>query len=384
MKKPLWTFFTLLKARTQLLLSVDQYAYFLAAFQQIPTGHFKNYHDLRDFCKIFWLKDQEYEADFDLLFEQIAVWEDLKLSFLEPEEEPSPEEPGKGTDAGGTPSTGGGSRGGGGDQGPGQKTNGQEVQDDDSTGKQIEEEELAEIELTIKEQDQNAGQTARAAAYQFEYTFTLNDQAIMPFELRHFAQRLRREVETPVKVPTKDLDYEQMIIQYTKYRYIDEIVYQFRDSSSSNIVLLADRYGSMLAYEYVEKQLYLAINTIPDCSFEHYFYYNLPERQGSENYLLKNAGKGKPQLDTGKHKWNTDTWFFILSDAGAHSGMVNRGRMVDTFRWWNYLRGISSHVYWLNPVPPDYLQGSTAQRLKVTIPMIYPTKDELKKFFQNL
>lgn len=382
MQKPLWKFFTLLKARTPLLLSVDQYAYFLAAFQQTPTAHFKNYYDLRDFCKIFWLKDYEYEAEFDHLFARLLVWEELQ-SLLKTEGKEENKDQHTDNRTSNRQSQGGGEQRNSKEE-EGDKKEEDKKGDDDQANAETDDEAFVDFELMIKEQQQSTNPAAEAGAYSFEYSFQLNDQAIMPFELRHFAQRLRRQVETSVKVPTRELDYDRMIIQYSKYRYIDEIVYKLRDSSWSNIVLLSDRFGSMLAYEYIEKQLVLSIKAIPDCTFEHYFFYNLPERLSSGTYLLKNAGTGKPQLDTQKHKWTSDTWFFLLSDGGAHSGMVNRGRISATFNFWNYLKGISPHVYWLNPVPPQYLKGSTAQRLNLVIPMTYPTKDELKKFFQEL
>lgn len=415
MKKPLWAFFDQLRNGTPLLLSVDQYHYFLQAFQQLPAGHFSHYHELRDFCKIFWLKDHAYEADFDLVFERFVNWEEMRTLArpvrndnapaadgvpppTPPTSPPPPTPPPTPTPPPPTPTpipspppttppppplasqT---------DQGKKTeepdpiKANDEDRKEKDEEAQPLTEEDaFVDFELVISEQE-GMGENAQAAVYKFESTFLLNDQAIMPFELRHFAQRLRRKVETPVRELTDELDFERMAEQYSKLRYIDQVIYRVKDSSRSNVVLLADRFGSMLAYEYLEDQLTLAIKAIPDCTFEHYYFCNLPDQDVMNHCLLQNAGRGKPTFHTGKHKWDKNTWFFVFSDAGALSGMVVRERIGATLKMWNYFKGISPNVYWLNPVHTTIQKGTTAQRLKMVIPMTYPNRDELAKFFQR-
>lgn len=379
MIKPLWTFFNLLRDRTPLRLSVEQYHYFFQVFQQMPMAHFAHYHYLRDFSKIFWLKDYEYEPEYNLIFEKAVDWEGLR-TLLQIEEEDITQgdtDPDvkleEGRNKVGSPE--------------GKKEiQGEEPKplsgEGDTQTEEKEETGLVDFELIISEQQGERLQYSQTA-YTFESAFTLNDQSIMPFSLRHFAQRLRRKVETSVKVDTEELDFERMISQYSKFGYIDQIVYKLRDSSSSNVVLLADRYGSMLAYEYIEKQLKYAIKAIPDCTFEHYYFYNLPKHNDLGHYTFSNAGAGKPKHNSAHHNWNANTWFFILSDAGAHSGNIDRGRLSGSLKMWNYLKDVSPHVHWFNPVHETFLKGSTAQRLKMVLPMTYPTQDELIKFFQQ-
>ena len=155
--------------------------------------------------------------------------------------------------------------------------------------------------------------------------------------------------------------------------------------SSSNIILLADRYGSMLSYEYIESHLVDAFNAIPDCDFEHFYFKNLPElNDDTGHYRMKSLGNTMHMFDSIQSNWNSDSWFFIFSDAGAHSGMINKSRMRATIKMWNYFKRISKHVYWLNPVPEQYRNESTAQRLNLVIPMIFPVQTEFNKFFNAL
>ena len=376
MKKPLWSFFMLLRERTPLLLSVDQYAYFFRAFQQLPGGYFRHYHELRDFCKVFWLKDYEFEGEFNRLFESFVDWNALRTLMVkaaEPAPGPGPEGP---TGTGEQPTEP--------DQEKQQKKGGarpRKKEGPSTPQPKPPPEEYIEFELEVSE-SRGGPQLEEPPPYRFEHAFKLNDQAIMPFDLRHFAQRVRRKVETPVKVLTEELDFDRMIEQYSRHRYIDEIRYRSKDSSRSNVVLLSDRFGSMLAYEYLDQQFRDAIRAIPDCTFEHYYFYNLPPRAaGSGHYELQSAGSGKHQFHTVDHQWKPSTWFFIFSDAGAHSGSLNKGRMRATLNMWNYFRGISEQVYWFNPVPEDCRAGTTAERLQLVIPMIYPSREALNKLF---
>lgn len=378
MKKPLWNFFNLLKESSPLVLSVDQYFYFFEAFQQLQNGSLQSPYELRDFCKIFWLKNYEYEREFDAYFDTFIKKEELIKLFKQKETGKNPEDskPTKKEEIAE-------------DETPNQeiiqeKEDKNPLEDHQEEVQKQEHEDFVDFDLLIGETESEQ-RPEEISEYEFKFRFTMDDLSIMPFKLRHFAQRLRRKVEKPFKEVTDELDMEHMIAQYSKNRYIDEIVYKYKDSSSSNVILLADRFGSMLSYEYVESQLVYAIKAIPDCTFEHYYFRNLPAYlEESGHYEMKSARAKVSNLKTGAATWSKDSWFFILSDGGAHSGMLNKDRMRATLKMWNYLKKVSPHVFWLNPVPDKYMKNSTAQRLKRVIPMINPVQDELNKFFNSI
>jgi len=169
-----------------------------------------------------------------------------------------------------------------------------------------------------------------------------------------------------------------MIAEYGRQGYISEMIFKRRMASNSKVVLLADRYGSMFAYEYWEKQLTTSFRSIPNCQFEHYCFFNLPKKkEEGAHYLFEDANNIVRQIDSKNNKWTNDTWFFIFSDAGAHSGMVNPDRMEDSIDFWYFLKEYSDHVYWLNPVPEELQNDCSSSRLTFTIPMIYPDKKGL-------
>ena len=51
MEKPLWNFFLMLRERSPLILTTDQYLAFHQALIELPNTYIENIYDLRDFCQ---------------------------------------------------------------------------------------------------------------------------------------------------------------------------------------------------------------------------------------------------------------------------------------------------------------------------------------------
>ena len=369
MQKPLWSFFIVLREQMPYALSIDQYAYFFQAFQQFPFGHFQSKKDLLEFCKLFWLVDESFENQFDQLFNQLV---NLEISF-----EPEIIEPTKPiTPIDRTPTKFIKKK-----FRPAPKPTPNIVVENVEEEIEMDDETIVNFELVLQDKDSFAYSNP-TPTHSFKNQFNLNDQAIMPFGLRHFAQQLRRSVSTSVKEMTDELDVTDMINQYSKNQYIDQIKYQFQESNTSDMVFLSERYGSMLSYEFIERQIRTAMLAIPGMELTHYYFNETPLSSSTPgHFLLKNASFGQKDLDTNKNKWTNKHRFLIFSDAGAHAGMVDKTRLRNTLKFWLFLQQFSSHIYWFNPVPKVYFKGTTAERLNRIIPMVYPSQKELHKFF---
>jgi len=216
------------------------------------------------------------------------------------------------------------------------------------------------------------------------HEFVLNDQAIMPFDARHFSQRLRRKVETAEQVISDTIDIPTMIESFVEKKYIDDIVYEFADASHSNIVLFSDQFGSMFAFDYLHDHFRNSLKQIPYCRFEHYSFHQVPRStEDQDHYIFNRMDDRKGQFFTEQHEWNANTWFFIISDAGALSGIVEPDLMKTVRRFYNYLKQISDYVQWINPVRFKDLNDCSAKRLQMTIPMIYPDTKHLNKMIKK-
>lgn len=363
---PLWGFFTHIRERSPVLLSIDQYFYLVHAIHRMDMSHLETTEDLMRFTKLFWLNDPRFEKQYETAFKAFLDWNTVLKQNAEP---------GKGSTTAPKPIV---------DTPP--EVN-QETQVDPQKEKSEEKpptpvmvEPAADVDfqLIVKETQSSTGIEEPSMNWLIKHDFALSDMAIVPFDGRHFVQRLRRKVETTEQIYSDVLDLPLIVNRYAETGFIDDIIYETQDTRQSNVVLLADRYGSMLAHEYLEQHFDQSLRQIPYCQYEHYYFYNLPkEAPEGTHYELQPAKKGADYFYTAKHKWNKNTWFLILSDAGAHSGFVNRERMKHTMTFWKYLQSISGHVFWINPVHNDYMDDGTASRLQMSIPMIYPDQPSL-------
>ena len=373
MNSPFWNFFNRYREQASTPLAIDQYFYFLKAWYALPMPDtIKDIAELRRFCKLFWLRDSVDEVNFDRIFDMHLDMESWQTLWSTPATDSETKKPLTGeaedTDSEGTEqsSTGDTSEP---DTSPDHQPAGEQKKKEENQHS-FEDQTFVDFELIISD---HSGMVAEKQTELIEHNYHLNDQAIMPFNLRYFAQRLRRKIQTPLYEYTDRLNLPKIVSQFSQQGYIDNLIYERRNASNSNIVFLADREGSMLAYEFWEQQLTLSFKAIPACKFEHYIFYNLPhqEKNGS-NYLLHHSKQKRRPLNTARHHWTKDTCFFIFSDAGAHSGLVNKDRLWESLELWYFLKSISQEVYWLNPVPAEYQNDCTAKRLTFTIPMIYP------------
>jgi len=195
---------------------------------------------------------------------------------------------------------------------------------------------------------------------------------------------MRRLVENPKIEWTDEIDFPLMVEEFSKNRFIDNLKYLKKETSYSHIVLLADHWGSMLSYEYIEDHISHSIRSIPECNFEHYVFQNLPEYDSrSKGYKMLKVNSGDKKTESLKPGWNKDTRIFILSDGGGLSGIVNKQRMRASFKFWRYLKSKTNHVFWINPVSKIHREGTTAERLNRVIPMIFPIESELNIFFNK-
>ena len=362
---PLWSFFKLIKDKGPVPLAIDQYTYFVQALSGMHSMPLDSPKDLLNFTKIFWLNHRSFEDQYEYYFNQLVNWEQII--------QVSKKNEGLKENSYTTSDT---------SRGENQELNDENTHEENS---QIEKNneasllsEMVDFELVLTDIKSDQAEDALENQSLYDTNFNLSDNVIMPFKGRKFSQRLRRRVETSDQVVSDELDLPLMIEEFIQTGFIDEIKYELEDASYSNVVFLADRLGSMLAYEYLEKHFKVSLAQIPHCNFEHYSFYNLPELSDHfPHYKLNKADTKNVYLETKDHNWNQNTWFILLSDAGAHSGLVHKERLKGSLKFWRYLKSISNNVHWVNPVPFEYLNDCTAKRLQMIIPMVYPLQKEL-------
>ena len=364
---PLWGFFSHIRGRSPVPLSIEQYFYLVHAIHSMDLQHIKTSKDLLEFTKIFWLNNPRFKEQYEHAFTSFLDWEKvlntpvkqeaITTPVVSPVIDPVPEKKeGKEKVA---------------EEGR-QEAIPKELQVKESTS-------LVDFDLLVKETESDLGFENPSMTPVPQHDFSLSDLAIVPFDGRHFVQRLRRKVETTEQIYSDVLDLPMIVERFAEMGFIDDFIYEIYETQQSNVVLLSDRSDSMLSFEFLERHFELSLRQIPYCHFEHYFFYNWPREVHHGNHFeLQPAKKGQESFDTIKHKWNKNTWFLLLSDAGAFSGIVNLERIKQTMNFWKYLQSITEHVHWINPVPNEYMEDCTASRLQISIPMTHPDKDSMK------
>jgi len=244
------------------------------------------------------------------------------------------------------------------------------------------------IELMLGETDQGQEKLKNIldGLQKKNFPINLNDQAILTMSPRYFAQRGRHSFQSSDNFEEIDIDVYAMVNRYAEIKMFEEIIYTRSKTNKSNVVLFADRFGAMLAYEFLEEFLIDSFAQIPECRFEKYYFYNLPKALNKETtpdkveYLFTPYGMARP-LHSQAANWNEDTCFIIFSDGGAHSSTINGERIANTISFWEYLKNISERTYWINPVPLHQMKDCTARRLSYFIPMFDVIPQDLERLF---
>lgn len=380
---PFWSLFQSIKSELNFTLTIEDYFLFLKSLEQVPNGSIKDYRQFSAFCKIFWLKDPKNEFAFDMLFKvyQNQMLEELNKIMStsekgdkEAEKIEEIKEVSQSDDLTDAPSSLGNQKQPVKENNVRQEGHVQHKSEIEKPATKVE-----DIELLIADGD---GVEELKSIHEFQHFFFMGDDFIMPFEKRYIAQRMRRMVETKDKVKGEQLNIPAILRDFARDQYIHEIHRLDEDYSEIKVVLFTDRMGSMLAYEHIEQHLAETFEIIPGIQLEYYFFANLPPAtKDGKHFMLTSALEVNHNINSKDHQWDRNTWFFILSDAGAHSGTVSGGRIKATIKFWTYLKNVSEHVFWLNPVPNEYMNDCTAKRLQMMIPMHGVEQKDLKRLF---
>ena len=118
-----------------------------------------------------------------------------------------------------------------------------------------------------------------------------------------------------------------------------------------------------------------------------YYFYNIPEAK--EDALSREqkfdlfSYPNENIKPTTTRVWNEQTIFIVFSDAGAHSGVINKSRIKSTMKFWKWLNKFSKKSYWINPVPLHEMNDCTAKRLNYVIPMYDMIPDDLNLLIES-
>ncbi|MCP4696755.1 MAG: VWA domain-containing protein [Gammaproteobacteria bacterium] len=172
-------------------------------------------------------------------------------------------------------------------------------------------------------------------------------------------------------LPT-DLDVDATVAEICRTGFFCRPVLQPRRRNQAGLLLLIDRQGSMAAFSPFIEALMESTGGMLARVHIRYFH-DCPEKA-----LFTQANLTHPVLlEEVLSQYTKDNSVLILSDAGAARGDYDGERVRKTEKFLEIL-GRYTYLYaWLNPVPENRWQGSTAQEIAAMVPMFSLDKEGL-------
>ncbi|MEA5537036.1 hypothetical protein [Crocosphaera sp. XPORK-15E] len=144
--------------------------------------------------------------------------------------------------------------------------------------------------------------------------------------------------------------------------------------NNAHLLLLIDQNGSMTPFHHFTRDLVETAkyeSTLSPERVDVAYFHNIPAEYVYQDVYLTQP---MPLVEV-MEKCDSNTSIIIISDAGAARGYRRLPRIRETTRVLRQLKRYTNEVAWLNPMPPERWEGSSAQVLQYLIPM-FPLDDE--------
>ncbi|MDJ0708458.1 MAG: hypothetical protein QNJ46_34750 [Leptolyngbyaceae cyanobacterium MO_188.B28] len=218
-----------------------------------------------------------------------------------------------------------------------------------------------------------------------------------PLTFRQVAQawrRLRRPVRTG---PSVELDIDSTIEKFCRLGVGSSVVLRPQRRNVARLLILMDRQGSMAPFHGFCDEVCEAIQRAGRFEdTELYYFHNIPAEGADETVLdlleeplFPSFDPILPQiqpltegdlytdpdlldwrpLETVLEKYAHGASVVIIGDAGAARRQYRGSRFLDMLSFFKGVRVYTPHYVWLNPLPQNYWEKSTAAYLSRHIPM---------------
>jgi len=206
----------------------------------------------------------------------------------------------------------------------------------------------------------------KAPSYQFETEDYPDLQAYWPVTRRSMAYGWRY-LRRPVAEGTPDvLDVEATVERASRQGFFLSPVYRRREVNLAHLLLFVDRDGSMVPlHRFTEDLVETARNDSDIQRVEAVYFHNVPSQ-----YVYQDSHLTTPiPLDRVLATCDEDTTVLIVSDGGAARGYRAMERFRATTQFLVRLKRRTASICWLNPIPRDRWQNSSAEAISYLVPM---------------
>ena len=375
---PLYSFFISLQQHPDFSLGIAEYECLLSVLEKQPDRYF-NHHDtdrkqLLRLCELLWLKPNQNIQLFRKLFEKTH---ETTAQLLSKEIELLNELPTDTSDNSTTKPDSGDTKNNGGDT----KPDGGDTKNDGGDTKSDTSKALPPLYLNFQEGQGDSINSQMSKGKQLLFI-----RNYVPFQWRQLIQVWRGLQNNKGKAKdTDEIDINASLKKLYEKGFLEQPIYRTCKQNQTALITLIDHKGSMVAFRQLAQTL---ADSAKKAGIDNHIYYfrNVPQRYNVPNepekcllYVYADRGEIKHYslLDILASQPNAAV--LIISDAGASGGNYNMNRIEATE---TFLRELYKHtlkVAWLNPMPEDRWDGSSAYIIRELCDMFEATPNGLQK-----
>lgn len=240
-----------------------------------------------------------------------------------------------------------------------------------------------EIPLDIDEPEQVIQAMRQSGSNSLEMSYYRQNSVdeylpVTPRQIKQSWRFLRRRVREGT---LEELDVEGTVEKICREGVLLEPVMMPSYRNRAELVLLVDQGGSMVPFHHLSRQLIDKAKQDGNITqIGVYYFYNYPEK-----YLYTDPNRLRYQLVTDiLESIDSRTAVLIVSDAGAARGNFNKDRVEYTVKFLKQLEQSVSYYAWLNPMPNDSWQDTTAGEIAHFVPMFEMSREGLNAAINTL
>lgn len=166
--------------------------------------------------------------------------------------------------------------------------------------------------------------------------------------------------------PRNVLDLQATVEQVARQRFFLAPVYRRQEVNRAHLMVLVDQGGSMTPFHRFTRDLVeTAMEEQSLSQVGVYYFYNVPTSHIYEDHYRRTP----ISLETVLSQCDLETSVLIVSDAGAARGHRKPDRFRATTTFLAQLKKRTNLIGWLNPMPADRWEGTTAEMISFVVPM---------------
>lgn len=338
---PLLDIFNSLRQRHGLPLGVDEY---LAVLRSLQAGFgIGSRQEVEQLCCLMWAKSEEESRLIRQLFEQMWRYSPAELENDGKRFPDIPEKP---------------------------KPSSTSAESEDSSAETPTSEPLPELETPPSPTPEpvQAVQAVRSSRRDRElrrprYSLLTEYFPVTRRQMKQCWRYLRRPVREGVPI---ELDVEATVAKIGHEGILLEPVLMPPRSNRTDLVLMIDQEGSMVPFHELSRQLVETAQRGGRLRQTRVFYFHdYPDEYLYRHLALLNAQPISEVLE----EIGERAVVLIVSDGGAARGNFDQDRVESTKLWIEQLQQSVRYCAWLNPMPNDWWQHTTAGEIARLLPM---------------